>query len=109
MCILPKKICQKLKEAGFPVNPTLCHYFPVYLKNDPDPHWVTNGYLPKKLQDYEIFIQNLSELITACENSFLSLEKAEKWIAKNSKKMTFSGDSPEEIIAKMYIQLKKMK
>lgn len=91
------ELAKKLKDAGFPMPKVSCH------ECDQRREYVSD-------RDYT---PDLSELIEACVEDFLDLSKikgnklfrASAWIGEQLH--AFDGSTPEEAVAKLWLELNK--
>lgn len=103
------ELCKQLKKAGYSQN----------IPEDRDMWHFCNEDITKKEEDWELFYSpTLSELIEACGKNFDSLERHGcihcedekkcklKWDAIDWRLIFVSGETPEEAVANLWLNLK---
>lgn len=123
------ELAKELKDAGFPQKyptgaPTRAynskgrHYWMHDSSNDDQTHIIHDGYTDNALDDKQLtFIPTLSELFEACGEDFASLIRKNGGWEANSKFFVdkegiasahnWIGSTPEEAVARLYLQLNK--
>lgn len=94
------ELAKELKEAGFPQKDLRCSYC-----------FEQNHESCTSCEDAVESVPTLSELIEACGIGFDNLVKAEHdWLCnvdEDTKTCLTSGSSPEEAVARLWLELKK--
>lgn len=103
------ELAKQLKDAGFPQITNNHDYYT-------NVGMIFRMWSTRPLKGDEIFIPTLSELIKACGDEFISLDKLvheekNNWKARGkitkSKLVHIAGSTPEEAVAKLWLELNK--